>query len=72
MLVTGWKGGAIMSLIHTIYCPRCAKLQGVRDWMSRDTLVLELDLCHVISAARWSGCPTRSRPAYPCPLAGSD
>ena len=50
MLCTGWKGGAIMLLIHTIYCPRCAKLQGVKDWREhRDNLVLELEPCgHVI------------------------
>lgn len=39
-----------MSLIRTIYCPRCAKLQGVQDWRERrETLVLELEPCgHVI------------------------
>ena len=38
-------------VIRTIYCPRCAKLQGVKDWRERlDSLVIELEPCgHVIA-----------------------
>ncbi len=50
LLSTRGKGGAPCHVIRTIYCPRCAKLQGVKDWREhRDNLVLELEPCgHVI------------------------
>jgi Zn ribbon nucleic-acid-binding protein len=37
-------------VIRTIYCPRCATLQGVKDWRERQgNLVLELEPCgHVV------------------------
>ena len=40
-----------MTLIRTIYCPRCGTLQGVKDWRERlDSLVIELEPCgHVIA-----------------------
>ena len=39
-----------MSLIRTIYCPRCARLQAVKDWRERrEMMVLELEPCgHVV------------------------
>ena len=51
MLIRGWKGGVRMTLIRTIYCPRCGTLQGVKDWRERlDSLVIELEPCgHVIA-----------------------
>jgi hypothetical protein len=50
LLLLDEPGGATMTLIRTIYCPRCAKLQGVKDWREcRESLVLELEPCgHVI------------------------
>jgi hypothetical protein len=50
MLLPQWRKGGASMVIRTIYCPRCAKLQGVKDWRERrDTLVLELEPCgHVV------------------------